>query len=164
MTEPAFELLASTDELESEPPLSERWCPSAHDAGDDGRVFAVVEGTPDAPRATYLRRSLPLIGVRHLAEGVEAEEVFRIAFPCAELGCVHFNNNQCSLARRVVEQLDPLGDSLPRCAIRSRCRWWAEQGAEACRRCPQVVTFDYAPDPQRLRGAMPDQAAYSADR
>jgi hypothetical protein len=142
-----------------EEPTSQMWCPSAHNAGDEARVFAVVEGTPRQPQATYLRRSLPLIAVRHLANSVEVEEVFRVAAPCAESGCVHFGNNQCSLAMRIAEQLDPVQDSPPRCAIRSRCRWWDEQGVEACRRCPQVVTLDYAPDKRRIAAAMPEQIA-----
>jgi hypothetical protein len=28
---------------------------------------------------------------------------------------------------------------LPRCAIRSSCRWFAQRGAEACAVCPLVV-------------------------
>jgi hypothetical protein len=145
-----------------EPPATESistqsWCPSSHDAEETALVFAVVEGTPAEPRATYLRRSLPLVAVRHLAAGVAVEEVFRVAAPCAGSGCVHFDDNQCSLAQRVVDELEPVQDALPRCAIRSRCRWWSEQGIAACRRCPQVVTLDYAPDANRLAAAMPTQ-------
>ena len=137
------------------PKPSVPWCPSTHGADGQALVFAVVEGTVDAPRATYLRRSLPLVAVRHLSTGVQAEEVFRIAAPCAQSECVHFENAACSLARRAVEELDPVAELPPRCAIRSHCRWWAEQGVAACRRCPQVVTVDYAPDAHKLKAANP---------
>jgi hypothetical protein len=147
--------LQAVEEPSTGSATSQMWCPSAHNAGDEARVFAVVEGTPGQPRATYLRRSLPLVAVRHLVDSVEVEEVFRVAAPCAESGCVHFDNNKCSLSMRLADQLDPVQDSPPRCSIRNRCRWWDEQGVEACRRCPQVVTLDYAPDAGRLRAAMP---------
>jgi hypothetical protein len=32
-------------------------------------------------------------------------------------------------------------DILPACQVRRSCRWYAEQGGAACRRCPQVVTM-----------------------
>ena len=103
-----------------------------------------------------------MVDVRHLADGVEVEEVFRVAAPCAESGCVHYHDNRCSLVRRIVDQLEAVRDSPPRCDIRSRCRWWDEQGVEACRRCPQVVTMDYAPDPLKLAVAAPAHIARRA--
>lgn len=132
-----------------------RWCPSAPDPGGDGVVFAVVEGTVAEPRATYLRRNLPLVEVRHLAGPVEPGEVFRIAAPCAESGCVHYQDAHCSLGERIVRDLEPVVATLPTCSVRHRCRWFAEQGPAICHRCPQVATLDHAPDPQLLRTAAP---------
>jgi hypothetical protein len=31
-------------------------------------------------------------------------------------------------------------DVLPICTIRASCRWYAQEGRDACLRCPQVVT------------------------
>jgi len=36
--------------------------------------------------------------------------------------------------------LDPAVSALPRCAIRPRCRWFRQEGREACLRCPLVAT------------------------
>ena len=34
----------------------------------------------------------------------------------------------------------PVVGALPRCAIRPTCRWFRQEGREACLRCPQVAT------------------------
>jgi hypothetical protein len=34
----------------------------------------------------------------------------------------------------------------PRCAIRSQCQWWHQEGVSACLRCPQVLTNNVSPD------------------
>jgi len=49
----------------------------------------------------------------------------------------------------------------PRCAIRSDCQWWHQEGVSACLRCPQVLTNDVRPsalaqragDPRNLQDA-----------
>jgi hypothetical protein len=34
-------------------------------------------------------------------------------------------------------------DQLPPCKIRLECRWFRQEGAAACRRCPQISTVNY---------------------
>jgi hypothetical protein len=130
-------------------------CPSARSGDDDAVVFGVAEGTATAPMVAYLRHPLPLVEVRHLAGDLEPQEVFRTAAPCAMSACVHFTGSNCSLVTRLVARVEPVVEKPPPCSIRSRCRWWAEQGVAACRRCPQLVTIDFAPTPGLADAARP---------
>jgi hypothetical protein len=43
-------------------------------------------------------------------------------------------------AQRIVEGLAPVVNALPPCQIRPTCRWFRQEGRNACLRCPQVVT------------------------
>ena len=65
---------------------------------------------------------------------------FRYGARCEESRCAHHDGNRCALGARIAAMLEPVTDSLPSCQIRGSCRWYAEVGGEACRRCPQVVT------------------------
>ncbi|MFB2972660.1 hypothetical protein ACE1CD_27180 [Aerosakkonema sp. BLCC-F183] len=49
---------------------------------------------------------------------------------------------------KTVKILSEVVERLPRCQIRSNCRWWKQEGRAACRRCPQVVTTVYKPAEQ----------------
>ena len=117
-------------------------CPSAQPDMAEPRIFGVVGGTPSEPRVAYLdkRASLDLSDGPDLGT-LKPTEVFRIAARCEERGCSHFRDQRCSLAQRLVDRLLPVVDRLPRCTIRRSCRWYAEQGAAACERCPQVATL-----------------------
>ena len=93
---------------------------------------------------------------------------FRFAAPCARGGCGHWRadpapdrsdspasdrssaglpSGQCSLIGRlrdvVADQYH--ADELPRCAIRATCRWFAQDGRDACRICPVVTRASGAP-------------------
>lgn len=139
----------------AKPPL-ETTCPSAQPDMRDALVFGVINGTPAEPRVAYLRRdavvaldALPDLG------GLQPGHVFRIAAKCEQSGCVHFDGQQCALARRIVDRLDAVVDTLPPCQIRATCRWYAEQGAQACYRCPQVVTYAAEDQTALVAAALP---------
>ena len=57
--------------------------------------------------------------------------------------CPHFDGADCRLATRVAKMLPPVVDSLPPCVIRKECRWFAQEGAAACMRCPEITTVSY---------------------
>jgi len=60
--------------------------------------------------------------------------------------------------------LEPAADKLPPCVIRPTCRWYKQEGAAACHRCPQIVTKNPAAD-DRLRLVAADPRALPiADR
>lgn len=131
-------------------------CPSARPESVDGVVFGVVGGTATAPRIAYLKQPLPITEeLMAKASPVTPGEIFRTAASCAESGCQHFNGEDCRLAMRVVEKLPAVAEDLPPCSIRRNCRWWQQEGKAACRRCPQIITDDYAPSEQLRQAADP---------
>jgi hypothetical protein len=129
-------------------------CPSAQPAMEGGQIFGIAGGTAEVPRITYLDRPIPITPeIASLAHPVEPDEVFRVAARCAEGRCVHFSGSRCELGQRAVMLLQPVVSSLPPCAIRPRCRWFAEQGRAACMRCPQIVTRKHGADPAMVEAA-----------
>lgn len=119
-------------------------CPSATAEADGAVVFGVVGGTVEEPMVSYLDRARDVTAeLLALAGPVDPREVFRIAAPCAERACLHFDGQRCQLGQRIVGLLPAVVEKLPACRLRPRCRWWAEQGPAACMRCPVVVTRDF---------------------
>lgn len=122
-------------------------CPSAQPDMAESRVFGIVGGSVTEPRVGYLEQPLPVTQqILDLTGPVRPAEVFRFAAPCAGGACQHFDGINCRLARRVSQLLPVIVEVLPPCSIRSNCRWWQQEGKEACRRCPQVVTAVERPD------------------
>jgi hypothetical protein len=118
-------------------------CPSARPDSSDAVAIGVVEGSGEEPRVRPLEHPMPATAeLLQLAEPVRPTEVFRFAAPCLCTGCSHFDNGSCQLAAKVVQMLPTVQDRLPACEIRPRCRWFAQEGAAACLRCPQIVTDD----------------------
>ena len=116
-------------------------CPSAQPDQPGAQIIGVAEPREGGARIRLLAAPVPPASVAHLIPaGIPVPEILRLAAPCAEQSCRHFQNERCALGARVATRLAPLTDRLVRCAIRPRCRWWAEQGAAACRRCPHIVT------------------------
>ncbi len=123
---------------------SDLLCPSAQPDMGGSRLFAVVSGTVEQPLAAYLAKALQVTPQLLAMTGpVEPTEIFRFAAPCARQACVHFDGTYCQLAKRVAQYMPAVVDRLPACPIRSRCRWFREQGGVACKACPAIVTKDY---------------------
>jgi hypothetical protein len=85
--------------------------------------------------------------VEKVERGRSPRKRFRFAGPCVEEKCVQWTGSRCGVIDTVfeaVERLDPEPalekDSLPHCAIRSSCRWFAQEGEAACAACPFVIT------------------------
>jgi hypothetical protein len=134
-------------------PLS---CPSARPDTEGAVIFGVVGGSVEEPRVGYLARPVaPTPEILALAAPAAPAAVFRFGGRCAESGCRHFAGARCSLGERLVQLLPATGDRLPPCTLRPTCRWWHEQGAAACHRCPQVVTQDAMPSLGLARAAEP---------
>lgn len=116
-------------------------CPSSQPDTGDSVIFGVVVGAPDARQIGYLSETRPVTpATLAMAGNVRPTEVFRIAGPCAKASCKHFVDNECVLAQRIVQQLEPVVSGLPPCGIRKTCRWFHQEGKAACMRCPQVIT------------------------
>jgi hypothetical protein len=117
-------------------------CPSVTSIGPDAQVFGVLTGSAtEGLQVGYLTEPLPATSeLLAAAAPAKPTEVFRAAAPCVERGCQHFDGAKCQLATRISTMLDPVVSALPRCAIRPVCRWFRQEGREACLRCPQVIT------------------------
>ena len=119
-------------------------CPSARPEMPGSMAFGVVLGSAEQPRVAFLDQPQPVTEqLLALAAPVSPTEVFRFAAPCAGGACQHFDGARCRLATRIVERLPTAVDRLPDCAIRPACRWWIQEGPEACLRCPLVATESY---------------------
>ncbi|MEH2007844.1 hypothetical protein [Nostoc sp.] len=68
-----------------------------------------------------------------------------MATACAAKVCLHFDGQDCRLAKQIAEKLPAVIQELPPCSIRRDCRWWQQEGKAACMRCPQVITDNYNP-------------------
>ena len=115
-------------------------CPSAQPGRRTSRIYGVMTGSAEARRVGYLTETVELTpDLLAMSGAAKPTQLFRIAAPCAESACIHFDGS-CTLAQRIVASLAPVVSSLPPCQIRPTCRWYLEQGGEACLRCPQIAT------------------------
>jgi hypothetical protein len=137
-------------------------CPSARPEMAGAVIFGVVGGTVQEPRVAHLAQPLLVTPqLLQLAEPASPLAVYRTAAPCAASACVHFAESRCRLASRIVAELPQAVDGLPACRIRPSCRWWLQEGRDACMRCPLVVTENVNPSEQ-LRHAI-DPFIYFVD-
>src|SRR3954454_2763392 len=131
-------------------------CPSALPEMPGGRIFGVVGGSAAEPSLAYLDEAVPATEeLLALAGPVQPTEVFRMAAPCVESKCCHFDGQDCQLATRIVQILPAVAEGLPPCAIRRDCRWFQQEGRVACMRCPQVVTLNCAASEGMVQAAAP---------
>lgn len=122
-------------------------------------LFGVVGGGAAVPGlVAYLKEPQPATPETvALAAPLPPTAVFRFAAPCEESACAHFDGEDCSLAGRIVDLLPPVVEVLPPCAIRSRCRWWGQEGRAACLRCPMIATTPADADERLRQAAAPPQ-------
>jgi len=119
-------------------------CPSAQPGMDRAMILGVVQQDGPRPVVEYLNARVPATPeVLAMAAPLKPTEVFRLAATCAEHKCPHFDGADCRLATRVAKMLPPVVDSLPPCVIRKECRWFAQEVAAACMRCPEITTVSY---------------------
>src|SRR5262245_34357121 len=74
------------------------------------------------------------------------ESRFRFSSPSAQGGCRQWTGSRCGVIDSVLEDAreqnyQPRANApLPECSIRGDCRWFDQEGADACRVCDIVVT------------------------
>jgi hypothetical protein len=135
-------------------------CPSAPPEMEGSVVFGVVGGTVEEPRVGYLVEPQPVTDdLLALSGSVKPTQIFRFAAPCAGTRCQHFDGSRCRLAAKIVQWL-PIGVEMPPpCRLRPNCRWWQQEGAAACLRCPLIVTETFDPSEQLRQAADPTREA-----
>ena len=98
---------------------------------------------PDS-RVKHLAPVIPVsaLFVRQAETRGNPEMRFRFAEPCAAAQCANWDNHQCGLIDRLIEESGssaPCQSHLPICGIRDTCRWHAQRGGRACALCPDVM-------------------------
>jgi hypothetical protein len=132
-------------------------CPSAQPEIPGSVAFGVIAGTVERPHVAWIERPVPVTPeLLSMTAPVSPTQVLRIAAPCQENACGHFDGVDCRLATRLVQLLPQVVESLPRCQIRPNCRWFLQEGSAACRVCPQVVTYCVDPSPEMDHAATPE--------
>ena len=131
-------------------------CPSAQPGMHQLRLIGVIEYTEHGSRVAYLNEDVPVTADLLGQAGPALPRVFRLAGTCEERSCAHFDGERCNLVRRIVNILPPVVDAPPVCLVRSTCRWFEQEGYDACVRCPQVVTEVAEPTDEFRRAALPD--------
>lgn len=119
-------------------------CPSAPPEPGSS-LFGIVTG---AGQVAYLNPAVPATQelIQGLTQdGVPIENRLRFSGGCMEHRCVQWSGEpgagRCGLVDRAVEKLN-IGDgleTLPHCAIRGTCRWYAQHKRRACAACPEVI-------------------------
>jgi len=73
--------------------------------------------------------------------GIDVENRIRFSCTCAEERCVQWEGDRCGLIDYAIERRQSSSpvEMLPRCGIRSSCRWFAQRGRAACSVCPDVI-------------------------
>ncbi|MCC7539349.1 MAG: hypothetical protein IT379_24205 [Deltaproteobacteria bacterium] len=131
-------------------------CPSAQPTLAGAVLVGVVDHASGEPELAYLEEPIPVTEeLLALTSPVRPTEVFRFAAPCQQGVCAHWSGSDCRLVERIVDLLPATALTLPRCAIRGECRWFAQSGGAACRRCPQVVTQNEQPSDEMREAATP---------
>lgn len=131
-------------------------CPSAQPEMEGSVVLGVLEDTAEGKRLAWLERPLPVTPELLGSTGeVDPRNIFRFAANCEERKCVHYNGKDCQLVTRIVQILPRAVETLPPCHIRTECRWYAQEGKQACFRCPEVVTHLENPSAEMVMAATP---------
>jgi len=131
-------------------------CPSSQPGVAGSMVFGVIGGSAEEPRVRWIEKPVPLTEeLLALTGPVPPTQVLRIAAPCQESACCHFDGADCRLAAKLVQLVPSVTDSLPPCRIRQDCRWFVQEGRAACARCPQIVTYSVNPTEELSLAATP---------
>jgi hypothetical protein len=83
--------------------------------------------------------------IRDAPLGYKPETLFRFANTCQGKRCAQWTGQECGVIGRILRQIDvtetiTTSNELPKCGIRSNCRWYDQEGAKACKVCYMIIT------------------------
>ena len=119
------------------------FCPSAR--CEEGAVLLGIVGTEGVVGYVTPRITIDSVFVHNARQGRLPEARFRFAQACVEGRCIQWTGSGCGLIDKVLasqagaEIVVRSQGPLPRCVIRSTCRWFAQAGTEACAVCPSII-------------------------
>ncbi|PZU20459.1 MAG: hypothetical protein DI622_07955 [Chryseobacterium sp.] len=114
---------------------SKKMCPSY--VGNVGaQLFGVVNKDGRVQFITPLT-----VTEEFIQQNDHLEQRFRFTGKCVEKGCTQWDNEEskCSLSKKVQELDMTKSTELIFCPIRSQCRWFSQDGNEACFSCNEVT-------------------------
>lgn len=116
-------------------------CPSSRCA-EGALLLGTVRGDGTIAFADEPRVVSPAFVEAALETG-EPEKRFRFAGPCAANQCRQWAGGKCSVpdtVARLLADFQHEQNAPMHCAIRSECRWFAQESYAACALCPLVTT------------------------
>ena len=124
-------------------------CPSAR-CEEGAVVLGIIGGSGTVG---YISPALPVSAefAEHVRRDGSPERRFRFAAPCQRSGCENWTAGRCGViddALTVAADIDVQSSEghLPRCSIRRSCRWFAQNGADACKVCPFMFNHVWPTD------------------
>lgn len=133
-------------------------CPSAQPGLVGAVAFGLIDHHAEPPTTGFFEHTVPVTPeLLEMAAPLLPTQVFRFSAPCQQQQCSHWQC-ECTLIDRIVKLVPVSSLTLPPCPIRAGCRWFAQQGRDACQRCPQVVTQDTRPTEAMAVAAQPPAA------
>lgn len=115
-------------------------CPSAR--CEEGAILLGAVHDDGLVRLLDTRIEITAEQVEQANQKGKPETYLRFANKCVESGCKQWKNNRCGIVDEVRETLSTkdLSTTPQKCAIRESCRWFSQDGLDACRLCPLVLT------------------------
>lgn len=121
--------------MEANSHSSKKMCPSY--VGKVGaQLFGVVNKDGKVQFITPLA-----VTEEFIQQNDNLEQRFRFTGKCVEKGCAQWDNEEskCSLSKKVQNLETIKNTELSFCPIRSQCRWFSQDGKNACFSCNEVT-------------------------
>ncbi|MCE3075117.1 hypothetical protein [Chryseobacterium gwangjuense] len=121
--------------MEANSHSSKKMCPSY--VGKVGaQLFGVVNKDGKVQFITPLT-----VTEEFIQQNDNLEQRFRFTGKCVEKGCAQWDNEEskCSLSKKVQNLETIKNTELSFCPIRSQCRWFSQDGKNACFSCNEVT-------------------------
>lgn len=121
--------------MEADSHSSKKMCPSY--VGKVGaQLFGVVNKEGKVKFITPLT-----VTEEFVQQNNHLEQRFRFTGKCVEKGCAQWDNEEskCSLSKKIQDLGTIKNTELSFCPIRSQCRWFSQDGNEACFSCNEIT-------------------------
>jgi hypothetical protein len=113
-------------------------CPSAP-LYPGSRLLGVVKGDK---QVDILEKPIEIdeVFIEAAGKGKPAEQKFRFVNKCVKSGCAQWSEGSCGVIKRVLAVMEEkaLAEEKPDCSIRPECRWFAQEGYQACAACTTI--------------------------
>jgi hypothetical protein len=117
---------------------TELTCPSSHCAPGNLLIGIVAGDGSIVPIRPPLAVDDTFVDDARQASQRPAEARFRFAGRCVTSSCQQWTGSRCGIGD-IVAASRPEPEPLRPCVIRPTCRWWAQNGPDACRGCALVA-------------------------